>query len=433
MYTRTKTKTGQLSSRRSSTKPRPRKARLPSKKLLERLSSNSIKRDAVNESPAADQTLINFERPEVPDSSQREKLLSLAVKSVEHSAPNTHFSSIYDDLGELPDSYGTEKLFLTARDPHWLHSYWDFTNHQMHEMRSWSCDHQIKLRVYRGEPGSGLLQEELTVHGESRNYNLHVGMPQNQFYAEIGFYDKNGTFQVRSRSLPAKTPAARVSDHGDVRFVTIPFRLSFRDLYELVKKYFRDADELLDVLYRLQIEGYSFPFDYDRAAHDIPDRQLLGQMFGTELLQRIRMGSEELSVWLQKRMIEQTSSGLFAPSSRMISAREDATNPFWFNVNAELIVYGMTERNANVVFDGKKIPLNPDGSFRFHFALPDGAYMTPITATSENEEHVREVHLHFQRNSRHKGEVGKAEQGTDLPMPPPGTATTFQIFETTNP
>jgi hypothetical protein len=31
----------------------------------------------------------------------------------------------YTDLGELPQTYGENTLFLVARDPHWLFSYWD--------------------------------------------------------------------------------------------------------------------------------------------------------------------------------------------------------------------------------------------------------------------------------------------------------------------
>jgi uncharacterized protein len=29
---------------------------------------------------------------------------------------------------ELPEAYGTQQLFLTARDPHWLFAYWDLTH-----------------------------------------------------------------------------------------------------------------------------------------------------------------------------------------------------------------------------------------------------------------------------------------------------------------
>ena len=31
---------------------------------------------------------------------------------------------------ELPEAYGTKKLFLTARDPHWLYAHWDLTREQ---------------------------------------------------------------------------------------------------------------------------------------------------------------------------------------------------------------------------------------------------------------------------------------------------------------
>ncbi len=32
----------------------------------------------------------------------------------------------FEDLGELPASYYEDTLFLVARDPRWLFSYWDF-------------------------------------------------------------------------------------------------------------------------------------------------------------------------------------------------------------------------------------------------------------------------------------------------------------------
>jgi hypothetical protein len=49
-------------------------------------------------------------------------------------------------------------------------------------------------------------------------------------------------------------------------------------------------------------------------------------------------------------------------------------NDFWFNVNAELVVYGATEPDATVTIGGRMIKLRPDGSFSYRFALPDGAY-----------------------------------------------------------
>ena len=38
--------------------------------------------------------------------------------------PPQHFETAE---AELPEAYGTRRLFLTARDPHWLYAYWDLT------------------------------------------------------------------------------------------------------------------------------------------------------------------------------------------------------------------------------------------------------------------------------------------------------------------
>ncbi len=44
--------------------------------------------------------------------------------------PGTDFSEA-ENLGDLPEAYGTKKLLLIARDPHWLYAHWDFTNEQL--------------------------------------------------------------------------------------------------------------------------------------------------------------------------------------------------------------------------------------------------------------------------------------------------------------
>ena len=91
---------------------------------------------------------------------------------------------------------------------------------------------------------------------------------------------------------------------------------------------------------------------------------------------------------------------------------------FWFNVNAELIVYGATEPDAALMVDGKPVPLRPDGSFSFRFALPDGVFELPIEALSADREDGRGVTLHFQRKSDYLGPVGQHPQDAALEPPP---------------
>ncbi|PYJ94126.1 MAG: hypothetical protein DME23_25365, partial [Verrucomicrobia bacterium] len=44
------------------------------------------------------------------------------------------------ESGELPEAYGTKKLLLAARDPHWLYAHWDLTRDQLREYNRRSAD-----------------------------------------------------------------------------------------------------------------------------------------------------------------------------------------------------------------------------------------------------------------------------------------------------
>src|SRR4051812_34201824 len=48
--------------------------------------------------------------------------------------------------GELPESYGTQKLLLAARDPHWLYAHWDLSREQQQRYNSLSRDRHLILR-----------------------------------------------------------------------------------------------------------------------------------------------------------------------------------------------------------------------------------------------------------------------------------------------
>jgi hypothetical protein len=89
----------------------------------------------------------------------------------------------------------------------------------------------------------------------------------------------------------------------------------------------------------------------------------------------------------------------------------EARKGFWFNLNAELVIYGGTEPGASVTLDGQPIRLNPDGTFSCRFALPDGSYELAIAAMSEQGD-LRQARLNFSRRTERQGEVGvqSAEQ-----------------------
>ena len=88
-----------------------------------------------------------------------------------------------------------------------------------------------------------------------------------------------------------------------------------------------------------------------------------------------------------------------------------------FNVNAELIIYGATEPDAEVSIGGRLIKLRTDGTFSYRFALPDGDYDLPVVATSSDRSDGRAAGLRFSRATSYRGDVGTHPQDSNLKAP----------------
>ncbi|MBI1176454.1 DUF4912 domain-containing protein [bacterium] len=108
-----------------------------------------------------------------------------------------------------------------------------------------------------------------------------------------------------------------------------------------------------------------------------------------------------------------------AISSPHGAAPRELERSFWFNVNAELVVYGATEPTARVSIGGRVIRLRRDGTFSYRFALPDGEYQLPITAESADGFEARHASLHFGRGTEYHGDVGAHPQDPRLQTPAP--------------
>jgi hypothetical protein len=324
-----------------------------------------------------------------------------------------------EHLGELPDAYGTGRLFLTARDPHWLYAYWDLNWQQMADYRGQASDGRLLLRVYEKNHGDPI--QVLTLGHDSRNWYIPVNKAATTYSAELGFWRHDGQFHVINRSHEATTPPDAVSADTTARFVTIPIDISFRQLFEIIRGHMRSGEALADALHRLQLAGFRFPFKLglELGPWTADQTAELERIFGGDLFRRIQMGSFEITEWLRRRMLEELSSGMssgFSPSGASWSGAPPQKG-FWFAVNAELVIYGATEPNARVTIDGKPVKLRTDGTFSFQYSFPDGQYKLPVVAVSAGGDDKREVQLNFERQSRAKGEVGKVKQPAQLKSP----------------
>lgn len=332
--------------------------------------------------------------------------------------PKHHEPPAYEYLGELPDSYGTKKLYLVSRDPQWVFAYWDLSWQQYQEAAHAAHDGKVFLQVYWE---NGQRAQQIQINEASRNWYLHVGQPDTTFYAELGYYRHDGGFEVISRSGKTTTPRDNLSWKTDARFVTIPFHYSFAQLFEMIKDHMLPEEELADALSRLQEEGYPFPFAIGQGAplNKEQHNELVNILAG-DFTRRRWVGSLEITETLRRRLQEMVSSGQWTSSGGVSSLSSPFGGPrergFHMHVNAELIIYGGTDPNAKVRIDGQDITLRPDGTFSYHFTFPDGKFHIPIEAVAPDGEEKRSAMLSFLRMSAYDGDVRKTGQP---PLPEP--------------
>ena len=65
-----------------------------------------------------------------------------------------------------------------------------------------------------------------------------------------------------------------------------------------------------------------------------------------------------------------------------------------------MILYGATEPDALVSVCGRKVPLNPDGTFSMRFALPDGEMNLPVKAVSKKGTDTQEIEIKVTRTTK---------------------------------
>lgn len=335
----------------------------------------------------------------------------------------------FENLGELPATYHERVLFLTARDPRWLFCYWDFDWSVYLPSTFRGGVRQFFLSIMTGD---GIEETLVEIKPEARNWYVPVTKPGTSFFGEIGFFEPNGAWHCIVRSGPATTPADAVAPVDEAEFATVPAHLTFERLLEMVKDHMAEGESLISALSRIAGEG-RLQFRAGQAPTWTDEqKRLLAALLGDSLIDTLAMGSEEIDQLLRKQLTEKLHSevssfslveSLFAPAESSLfsgigaswSAQPfSAARGFFMHVNAEIIFYGGTDPNATVWIDGKEIKLSPDGTFRYHFKLPDGDFAIPIVAQSPDKVEQRSATLSFVRGTAKVGQVDDTAQPPHL-------------------
>jgi uncharacterized protein len=261
---------------------------------------------------------------------------------------------------ELPAGYHKDRIVCMVRDPYWLHCYWEITHQAIQRAeaalgQAWHGARPI-LRVLditsRDTTSvSESIVRDIGIHGGVSNWYIDVPDPPRTYRIDIGYLARNGQFYVIARSNVVSTPRAGMSDRIDENWSDLD-----------VSK----ADRI-----------YAMSGGFDPTASSLELKQLFEERL------RRPMGSPAV-----------TSFG----SGALQFGKQ---RQFWFRLDAELIVYGATEKNAKVTLQGEPVKLRPDGTFTMRFSLPDSRQIIPATASSADGVEERTIVLAIERNTKH--------------------------------
>lgn len=196
----------------------------------------------------------------------------------------------------LPTSYGSQALYLMARDPHSLFAYWDI---------DWAAtfraqkprDRKVHLRVSRSDG-----EEETTLEVEPMAGSCYVDVTSGdeQYTAEIGYYEPADVWHSVAISMPVATPPDSIEQAEAPDFATVPFHLSFQRMIDLFRVSKHENASLTAMLADLR----------ERAASESGSRTMTDEE--REIVRAIddaeaqsaadRTGTESPDLWVQQNL-----------------------------------------------------------------------------------------------------------------------------------
>src|SRR6516164_5415451 len=260
---------------------------------------------------------------------------------------------------DLPGGYGKDRIVCLVRDPYWLHCYWEITRHAIQRAEAalaqeWHGARPI-LRLldvttsYITNTTESIVKD-IEIHGGANNWYVEVQNPPRSYRIDIGYLSRGGQFYVLARSNVVSTPRAGMSDVIDE---------NWSDL---------DGEQARRI--------YAMSAGFDPTASSLELKQLFEERL------RRPMGSPAVTSF---------GSGALLPGKQ---------RKFWFQIDAELIVYGATESTARVTLQGEPVKLRPDGTFTMRFSLPDSRQIIPAVAKSPDGVEERTIVLAVERNTK---------------------------------
>ncbi|AMV34729.1 hypothetical protein VN12_21565 [Pirellula sp. SH-Sr6A] len=258
-----------------------------------------------------------------------------------------------------PLEKGKDRLILMVRDAFWLHAHWDITRQTVERARVSIAEHWhtakpilrlLKLDDNGTTNNAETVFQDVEIHGGVRNWYLQIEVPGCSFKVQLGYVTSNGRFYELVRSNTVTMPMAGSKEVVDDHWADIA----------------KDAE---------RIYAMSGGYNEDTQSGD------LAEVF-----------EERLKRTMDTDVLSQFGSGAEGSLKR--------NKQFYFEVDAELIVFGSTHSDAHVNVGGEPVKVRSDGSFSVRLPLPDRRQVLPATAKSRDGVDEQTVVIAVERNTK---------------------------------
>jgi len=328
---------------------------------------------------------------------------------------------------ELPSGYDHTRLVLMVRDPLWVYAYWEVTAADLESAKNKLPPDQrdsakLVLRMYdvtfRDFDGSNAnFFFDIEVGFNSDNWHINLWSDNVAYVGELGLLSWQGQFECLARSNFIQTPRKSFSPRSEQIWMTVDQKgrpaesfVRFKELPKIqkpapasssrrmmrmkvspedIRRYYMNLSPLLRDKLSLAVEKlmaesegkYTYflegqaGFDRNTALLIFPEAYFV---------ENIPLGASE--------------NFLFIGASQPLPEAQ-LGRKFFFELDAEVIIYGRTEPDAEVYLAGRKIDLRSDGTFSLRCHLPDAKLPFEFKAVSQDKQETRKINTYIQRNT----------------------------------
>lgn len=345
---------------------------------------------------------------------------------------------------ELPSYNTTSRITLIPKDPSWIYAYWEIADSSVEDVRrqlGGNLDgtrfvvrmYDVTYKDFNGFNANNWF--DIEVGRYSNNWYINLWNDNASYCAEIGIVHNSGRFFPMAMSNFVHTPRSTSSNRfeeiwmdlsqetsrGQAILSPMPMEttgaacpklsrgvqydvaggFSYSSVLKRRKIYLAEADLrayysslsplLRDMMFSMISRKRLYRYLYSSmSGKEWKDLLYFRRLHGTNYGRKIMIGASEFGHLGGSENVHGGASEFVQP---------DKKRKFFFEIGADLIVYGRTEPDADVRLGDKKVGLRTDGTFSMRFALPDGKIPLPFTAASNDKIETRKITTEVERKT----------------------------------